>query len=316
MSMRAGFAEVNRKRGRPSDLELISARRRGAAMRGPGAAISFLITGMTMAVMAFPAGASAQTTQSEYRKMPKQEPMVIFKDGRLTVNAENDSLRQILDEISERARVAIAGPKGAEATLVSVNFEHLPLDVGLRQLLKDYDAFFYYGKERPEGATLRAVWIFPAGAAKGLAPIPSDQWASTRELEDMLTDPDPAVRSEAYKGLIERQGSGATRLVLQALKDFDSQVQWEALYDARGAGIELPEETLEDLVINGTTPEIKVLALEDLRGNPDLGSIAEQALDDPDAHVEAKAREILGELRDARSSRPGEPAASPRTAVR
>jgi hypothetical protein len=277
-----------------------------------------ILCAWTAVIAVFATIAAAQKSQVAPPKPAARKAIVTFKDGRLSVNAQGSSLGILLQEISRRARIAVAGPGGDEGQTVSLQFQNLPLEEGLRQVLKDCDTFFFYGKEdnSKASAVLKAVWVYPGGQGRGFEPIPPEQWASTKELEGMLADPDPKVRSQAVKGLVERNSSNAADVVLRALADPDNEVAWEALYEAESTGVQLPANTLEDLVLHGGSPEIKVLALEGLKDNPESSAVAEQALTDPDPHVQSKAREILKELaaaeRSAQRSQLAPPTASRR----
>ncbi len=234
-----------------------------------------------------------------------------FKDGRLTVMAQGLSLERVLDTISREARVAILAAEGVGGQPVSAAFQDVPLEEGLRRILKDYDAFFFYGAERDAPASLRAVWVYLRGQGRGWAPVPPKQWASTKELAEILGDPDPQVRAHAYGALIQRNRGHALDLVLNALRDGDERVRANSLFYALRSGIELPAATLEQLALNDASPNVRFLGLEALTNhdNPNLRVIAERALNDPDPNVQGKAREILGRLgATARSARPKQPA--------
>jgi hypothetical protein len=246
------------------------------------------------AVAATPSrGSSAQAT--------KGQPVVSFKEGRLTVIAQGAALDRILDTISRQAGVAILGADQGGAELVSVQLQDIPLEDGLRRLLKDRDTFFFYGVEKDTPASLSAVWVYPKGQGRGLAPVPAKDWASTKELEGMLSDPDPKLRMRAYQGLVQRKRELALDIVLKALKDGDEWVRANTLYYAVRSGVELPAEKLEELALNDASPNVRFLGLEALsnKNSPNLRSIAEQAANDPDANIQVMAQQIVGRLEAA-----------------
>src|SRR6185369_2934366 len=129
--------------------------------------------------------------------------LVSFKNGRLSVGALNRTVAGILEEISREAPVAIVMATGVGEERASISFQDVMLEEGLRQILKDYDAFFFYGADKEGPAALKVVWVYPRGKAQGYAPVPPELWASTKELEPMLADPDPQVRSRAIESLID-----------------------------------------------------------------------------------------------------------------
>jgi HEAT repeat protein len=214
-----------------------------------------------------------------------------------------------LEEISREGKVAISGDTGPGRRLVSIQFQDLPLDEGLRQILRDHDAFFFYGVEGKAPASLRAVWVYPKGQGRGLEPVPPEAWASTRELEAELADPNPKARARAIEALVERKGDGARDAVLEALKDHDEEVRAQALYQTVSGDVELPTDALTDLALGDPSPAVRFLALEALTDRPEARTIAETALNDPSPQIRHKAQEILRELDAAtRPRKPSQPA--------
>lgn len=242
----------------------------------------------------------------------EQGSPITVTDGRLSVQVQNRPLDPILEEISRAGKVAILRPPSMGGQLVSVQFRDLPLDEGLRQLLRDQDAFFFYEAQGKAPASLRAVWVYPKGQGRRLQPVPPEAWASTTELEGDLADPDPRARAQAVGALVERKGDRARDAVLQALQDPDDQVRTRALYEALGADVQLPLDALIDLALRDPSPDVRFLALEALANGPEARTIAEAALSDPSPHLRSKASEILRGLEAAtRPQQPGPPAQSP-----
>src|SRR6266571_7622569 len=101
-------------------------------------------------------------------KATEPTPGITVKDGRVTAYVENRPLEWVLEEISRKARLAMvrAGDVGGER--VSVRFQDLPVDEGLRQILGEHDAFFFYGAWKKGTAALRVVWVYPKGRGQGL----------------------------------------------------------------------------------------------------------------------------------------------------
>ena len=56
-------------------------------------------------------------------------------------------------------------------------------------------------------ASIKGIWVYPKGEGLELEPVPPSLWASTKELEAQLEDPDPGVRNDTFETLIERQGA-------------------------------------------------------------------------------------------------------------
>ena len=245
------------------------------------------------------------------------KPVITCKEKRLTARVQKVELEWLLEEIARECGVPVilGGDVGEER--VSVEINDFPVDEALRQILARYDAFYLYeAAEEPaagqsaEGATpkLRSVWVYARGQGNGLEPVPPEDWASTREFEKRLDDPDPAVRFRALGILVERLGDGARDAVLQALNDPDELVRAEVLQAALDEGLTLPTDLLTNLFFNDPSAQVRFLALEGLRDDPNAREFAERALKDPDQHVQDLAREILAGLDEA--TRPRPPAAS------
>lgn len=250
--------------------------------------------------------ATPRSDPSSVRKAVEQPRAIItFKEDRLTVQVQNRPLKWVLEEISRQIHVAIVRAAGVGSERVSRQFKDLRLDEALRRILTDHDTFFFSGIQKNGPALLRAVWVYPRGQGRGLAPVPPEAWASTAELEGRLGDSDPSVRAQSLEGLIERKQGQALDAVLRGLGDWHEQVRTQALYGALNAGVTIPPETLAQMVLGDPSPNVRFLALEGLGGNPNAGAIGQQALNDPSRQVQRKAQEILRQLEDA--SRPPKP---------
>ena len=96
---------------------------------------------------------------------------------------------------TQKAGVPIILAEALHDRPLSLQLQDVPLEAGLRELLKEEDVFFFYSAEKAP-SSLKAVWVYPKGQGRGLEPVPPEQWASTRELERWMADRDAAVRSK------------------------------------------------------------------------------------------------------------------------
>jgi len=228
----------------------------------------------------------------------EQKPIVSVRDGRLSVQIQNQPLSRVLDRISREGRVAIIAADVASRR-VSGQFQDVPLAEGLRQLLPDDDAFFFYGGNQNAPVTLTAVWVYPKGRGRGLAPVPPETWASTKELEATFADPDPEWRALSAEALLRRNRDRARDVLLQALRDEDDRVRTRSLYAALRSGVKPPADVLINLALGDPAPAVRFLALEALASDPKLGPIVEQAQNDPNPPVRKRAVQILRERKRA-----------------
>jgi hypothetical protein len=243
--------------------------------------------------------ASAQETVNQPTSATAQMSVDVQR-GRVTASIQNSPLHEVLEELSGRTGVALVPGAGVEADQVSAELKDVPLDEGLRQLLKDYDAFFYYGAAGQNTRTsLRAVWVYPRGAAATVRPVPPATWASTKDLETGLADRDPAIREQAYDALMSRPDRESRNRVLLALRgatETDYELRQRLLSSALSKGVEVPFDLLADLVRGDGSEEIRVIALDALAGEPAARNVAVTALSDPSEAVRDRAGEFLAEI--------------------
>jgi len=244
-------------------------------------------------------------------RLASAETVISVRDGRLSVEVQNERLSSVLDRISRDGKVAIIIGDGLGDQRVSTRLEDVPLAEGLRQLLEAHDAFFFFSGAQNAPASLTAVWVYPKGRGRGLAPVPPQAWASTKEFEAKLADADPEWRALSAEALISRNRDRALDVLLRALRDEDDRVRTRALWAALRSGVKPPADVLTKLALGDPAPHVRFLALEALAGDPSLGPIAEQALNDPNADVRSKAQEILRERERAKQRSPRAPRRAP-----
>lgn len=226
--------------------------------------------------------------------------LVSVKDGRLSVEARQAPLDALLAEISDQSGIAVSYD-GLAAQFISIAFQDLALDQGLRKILEGQDIFFLYGA-RDSGYAPRALWVYPPGKGREMAPTPPEVWASTGELEqELASNADASARMLAVEAVIERKGVQATDTVLYALNDADEQVRYGALSSALGIGIELTAGTLQNLMQYDPSPFVRGLALKAMSEIPGankahLRDVAQAALADPHPDVQAEAEDMLTAL--------------------
>jgi hypothetical protein len=230
---------------------------------------------------------------------------ITVAEDRLSVRVQNRSLKRLLEEIATKSEVPIIISADVTDQRVSLQFQHLPMEHGLRLVLHAMDAFFLYTAEDHPAAVLRAVWVYPAGQGHRIAPVPPEAWASTTEILDQLTAPDPLERARAVEVVIDRQGQQALEIVLEALEDAEEQVRYRALYKTLHTGLALPEDVLQWLLRADPSPVVRFLALEALASGPGaspehLQEVAELALHDPSVQVQSQAQDILEALETTR----------------
>ena len=256
-----------------------------------GAIVRILLGAGLVLIIALTSSAAA----SDRARDARRRDAVSSKEGRLSVDVQGRALEWVLGAISRAADVAFVTDEMAPDTTVSVQFGDLPLDEGLRRILQDQDTFFFYEAQGDKPCALRVVWVYAKGRGRSVQPVPPERWASTRDLEKLLTDPDADARSRAVEVLIERQGEKARAVVLRALKDDSARVRTQALYGAFSSGLELPADALAE-ALDDPSSDVRFLALEAIAGRPEAAPLARRALGDASPHVRERAREIVAKV--------------------
>lgn len=256
-----------------------------------------------------PAGSAAPNLPACAAKAPPGNAQISFADGRMSANFKNVPLEKLGDELSHKAGVAVVFMDSSASQKVSATFRKLPLDEGLRRILSDQDVFYFYSSDGNKASALRAVWIYPKGKARGVAPVPPDQWGSNKDVAAQLVSSNPAARGQAAETLIQRKGDAATDVLLRALDDKDAQVRVRALYASMQSGVEVPTAVLDKLVQDNSA-DVRFLALRALAdsNSPDARSIAEQLSSDSSEAVRNEARDVISRL-DAKSGQATQPQA-------
>jgi HEAT repeats len=241
--------------------------------------------------------------------------LVVARAGRLTVRVDGAPLRAVLDEIVRQTGVTISGTASLEEP-VSEIFNDLPLEVGLRWLLRSRNAVLVYTPSREPSVpgVLLEVRIFPGFARvserpglSSVAGLAASENELLGRLVDALETADPSGRVAAAVRLGESGETAAAAPLVKGLTDGSPLVR-RAAADALGQLSLLtgPDETVTNALVEMATGErdreIRQAAVKALRHVANLwahrGATAglQQALLDTDADVRALARQSLDEL--------------------
>jgi hypothetical protein len=260
-------------------------------------AIGFVVLISSVPVAARQSIDNQPSQQTPKPAAAKRAPPITFTlDGKLSVTVTRMSLRAVLLEISRRAQLPILLSDTYVDRLVSIDMRDVPVDDGLRQLLSPFDAFYLYSSDEEKSpGSIKTVWVFERGEGRDLQPVPPEQWASTKELERQLDDPDPEVRAETFEALVERQGEKGLATVRKGLSDPDDSVRLRTLSSAIDVEMDIPARELEPLILDvqGSSQAMRVLALQAIADKPEAEAIATTLANDPDDMVRQQALLIL-----------------------
>jgi hypothetical protein len=231
-----------------------------------------------------------------------------FDQGRLSVRLQNTPIGVVLEELKLRTRIRIVVAEELDHAEISADWIDVPLDLALRALLTNYDAFFYYGGASEEPATLRTVWVFPKGRGSTLQPVPPEAWVDSNEFEAVLADTDVRIRQQAYEALMRRPDSRRHEVVIQTIRgvrEKDEGLRQSIFSAALNRDLSIPPEVLLDTARFDGSEQIRWMALDALSQHAIAKEAAEMALTDASSAVRQRASEILVELTAEMNRRKG-----------
>jgi hypothetical protein len=240
---------------------------------------------ITVATPAMRVQAREQRKTGGYGLVALAAPFVVeVRDDLLTVKVQQLPLEQVLKEVAQQSGISLR-IQGSLAEPVSVVFENLPLDDGVKRLLKDRNFVLIYSRG-PAGAApqqLTEVLVFsttPATPASTVARRPEPESARG-----------PA-RAGATGG---QQQGGWSALISQGLQDGDPAVRKEVIERLGALGDKRAVEPLiralgdEDVEVRTSATS----ALEDIRDERAIEPLGRILLADADEMVRAQAAQAL-----------------------
>ena len=244
---------------------------------------------------------------------------VSITDGRVSVQARNAGLKNLLHEIAYQGDLGLVviGPLDER---ISVEFRQLAMPAAIGRLLRGRDYVLQYRKL--SFSAQNKLWIFSKTSAgqdvadplEGLRTALTDDDADTKlaailELADLggdqaaaalalaLADPDQQIREEAALALGEIGGKTAINSLQLALADEAINVREAAVKAFSDLGDEASVQALAVALHDAEAPlrEEAIYALGDLGGERAI-ALLQQALLDQENTVRETAAEILDEL--------------------
>lgn len=195
---------------------------------------------------------------------------VDFRDGLLRVSVENRKFHRVMDEVAREAGVKIVINDATDKDL-TIDFDYLPLEKGLRRLLRGKNYVFIYrsmgGADLTQSFRLVKVLTFPKSGTwtmAGLREIAEKRSADSAEqtvaMKEML-NPDQEMLDESLKHFSQKGIDLESQIhsALEKLRKMDVFREMTELEDnvlqafPQGGGefIEKINEALEKLRIEG-----------------------------------------------------------------
>lgn len=231
----------------------------------------------------------AQNAAGSSRKSPVLEVQYDPATDRLSIRADQTPLREVLREISQRARVSIRAPdERLLSEELSVELKNLPVEQALRRLFQGFDSVFLYSPAvEPQRGTnpsrLDKVILFSRKAGGQIVARQSG------------TDPGPAVGSgAALLRTVTDNNSALAAARIQALREPGTERE-------RGKALEALLETLSDKTF--PAPYDAIAALHQLAPEKAVGALA-NLLQGDDQEMRVIAATGLGQMGDERAVYP------------
>jgi hypothetical protein len=208
-------------------------------------------------------------------------PLLIrFSNNLLTVKLKDAPLEKVLTEIAHQAGIQIVF-YGLLEGVVSADFTDLPLDEGLRRLIRDLDHIFLYreGKTGISEPEVKKVLVY---SKKGKKP--------NERLRTGLIGP--------QKRPTQDPPTASPEFGVKALEDKDPEVRQEAVDRLAESKDERAIIELTKVLLNDKDGDVRESAAEALGELGDERAIAPlvQALKDKDAGVRESAVDALGRI--------------------
>ena len=119
-----------------------------------------VLRGILFLTMVFPSIASSVIAQTQDRGF-----LIAYNKGLLSLSVENISLKRVLTAVAKKAGISVTSPKHLEK-LITVKFYGVPLEQGLRRILKgsSYALTYAPSGEKNGAEIVSRVFVFPEGA--------------------------------------------------------------------------------------------------------------------------------------------------------
>jgi len=235
-----------------------------------------------------------------------------FANDLLTVKLQDVSLKELFQEIAHQGGLSIVA-YGSLDEKITIQFDQLPFDEGMRLILRHYNYILSYTQQKPgecqsSVTRSRKLSIF-SNSEKGYPVKTTSIDGRTRResLEDMATDiqklqvalmsEDSWEREEAAEALGESRRSEAVGPLRLALNDADEDVRQAAVVALASIG---GDEAAQALAValqdeDSWVREAAVEALVEIGGKT-AAQVLAIALQNEDSSIRKEAVEALGEI--------------------
>ncbi len=223
-------------------------------------------------------------------------------DDLLTVKVEDILLKKVLMEIANQIPIKIVSFVPREE-IIMVNFSRLPIEKGLKRLLRGFNYAFIYDPEEDKSnwSGIRKVIILSRKEESQNKMWESESITFTGEtsletLRKALNNKDPFIREDAVDALGALKDESSIELLTEVLlNDKDEDVRISAADSLGVIGSEVALDSLKE-ALKDEAVDVRISAAEAL-GNIGSGIAIDslkEAMQDKDEEVRESAVEALG----------------------
>ncbi|UCG93957.1 MAG: hypothetical protein JSW13_05850 [Candidatus Aerophobus sp.] len=147
-----------------------------------------------------------------------------FGDGLLRVSVENQKFQKVMDEVAKKTGIRIVF-NGITDEDLTIHFDYLPLEKGLKKLLRGRNyVFVYFSDEPSQAAKMKKVLVFPkseeriATGMKGSTESRSAHRAGQKETRENKENAD-GERLDEILQTFSQSGMDINEEMIQEIKD-------------------------------------------------------------------------------------------------
>jgi hypothetical protein len=245
----------------------------------------------------------------------KGSNVLTLKNNHMSAKIEARPLREVLQSLGRLTNIEIALDRALENEPVSVEFNNLPLEEGIRHILQGKNYALTYAqitlsKGPMPSQKIVGIRVVPKGAGTNSvlgiskqAAIPLDGVESHEKPNSQREPGDEAITAEdtsaeSKDGANENKEMTPQEIV-DALKGEDPSLRESAMDALKGGDGPVPFEPLSEMAMKDSDPlnRMEALTLLAVRNGQAAMEPIEQALNDPDPGVSNVAVRLLEDLK-------------------
>jgi hypothetical protein len=254
-----------------------------------------LVSVLLLAAPAFSAETNAQPAAPR-----GAAPAVSFRAGRLSVEAKDQMLGDVLAEIKKKSGIKFHVRKALPTDAISASFRNVPVEAAIQRLLgRDFDLVWFYtapksGRGAPQPTE---VWVVGRGDRAG-GRVADAGKGPVRRQPKPGDSADLKARLEAIEDLADEDAAKALPPLLSALSDKDARIRAAAAEALGEVGDRSAVEPLGKALAGDDDAGVREAAAEALGelGLPNAVPVLRAGLRDGDADVREAVVDALADI--------------------